>query len=256
MDAASAQSIYNQYLKDFGPDSAYTLDALERLNDARAREKDLLDQVKKAQQDNVLGYVGIGLSAMGVVAQLSYLYMHIVTTAASMGMTTSGLIAAKFAWIANAAAIGTTSSALLVFLPLLAAAVAFGIMMWAGYTQKLKEATEAQEYLNKISVTPEAPYGRVVGVYQGLREGWAPMGAGQFGIRYVERTGYYHLEKGERVSMESEARAGVGVGRGNLSISRLQFNQTFAGPISSDVDLERSGELAYRAFTRKLGNKT
>ena len=253
LDVAAAETLYNRYLKDFGADSAYTIDALDRLNDAKAREKDLLDQVAKAQNENMLGNVGIGLSAMGIVAQLFYLQMNLATTAATLHTTTGALITSKFAWLGEAAAIAGTGPALL----LAAAGITMAIMMWQGYTQKLKEATEAQEYLNKISVTPAAPYGRVAGVYQGLREGWAPIaGAGQFGIRYVERTGYYHLEKGERVSMASEARAGVGMGRGGLVVSRLQFNQHFSGPISSDVDLERSGDLAYRAFMRKLENKT
>lgn len=248
---SEAQSLYNQYLRDFGADSVYTLEASDKLNTAKSREKDVLDQITKAQTDNIVGYVGMGLSAVGVIAQVTMLRMHLSTTAGTLASTTSALLISKLAWIAHAIATGASSVALAIFHALtgplgwailaVAAAVAVGAIAWIKYQESLSGATEAQQELNGNPINPSIP----PEVYGTTGEGFQTGGIG-----VIRRTGYYKMHAGEpyaigeRYLERSSTR----------EIGEVSIVNNF-GDVTGNADVERAGEIMYRKFTEKLADK-
>jgi hypothetical protein len=77
LDVAQAQKLYDQYLQDFGSESVLTKDALDKLNEARGREKDSLDGLAKSQASVNAGYFTMGLNLFGVIGQVGMLYLKI-----------------------------------------------------------------------------------------------------------------------------------------------------------------------------------
>lgn len=90
-EVAKWQKIYNEYLRDFGSDSAYTKAALDSLTqaqeyqqEAQSGEKDAMAQVveemRKAAQaleSLTVGYIGIGLQSVGAAANVANLIVNL-----------------------------------------------------------------------------------------------------------------------------------------------------------------------------------
>jgi len=72
-EVAKWQDLVNQYLRDFGEDSAYYLDAVEQLKTAQDELKESQQDLAEAQQDNIAGYASMLMGAVGLVGQIMYL---------------------------------------------------------------------------------------------------------------------------------------------------------------------------------------
>lgn len=105
-EVAKWQELYNQYLRDFGLNSATTKDASENLINAYKKLKEANDAAAKAQRDMWMGYVGMALEIGGVVGQIANLAVHIATLKATIAATTGAETAGIFGTGLTAAGLG------------------------------------------------------------------------------------------------------------------------------------------------------
>lgn len=263
-ELAEATRIYNRYLEDFGAESSFTLEAQNRMEEADDRLTDAKKRLSDAQWQNIIGYAGMAMQIIGVYGQLYLLQSHLVIGTALMrantGATALNTAATGAATTANmglAASFKAVALSLFMnpifWLVTIILALVLAVLYLTGALDpliaKFKEVgasifgarREGEEFAETMG-------GAVTG------EGGGYMGEGQFGIRRVMRTGGYFLHAGESVLMESERRAVV-MPRAGASVRSVRMTNYFSGPISSDLDLERSGEYLFKGFMRKFEDK-
>lgn len=242
-DVAKWQGLYNQYLRDFGVDSAYTKDASENLIDAYKRLKTAQDQAAKAQQDMIFGWVGMGLEIGGVISSLIQLGVHLKTLQAIMATTTG----TEVGILGTGVTLGSLGTAALAAAPPIAAVgagywlaqqirpVGKGEQEYASFAEaaadlgitfeqlktemletvatnksfggSMDELIKYMQEYNAIAgggMAVEYSVGGKYGMITLSPEEWKQLqdlikGQGQYGIPYVQETGYYKLHKGERV---------------------------------------------------------
>jgi len=147
-EVAKWQDLVNQYLRDFGEESAYYLDALERLKEAQQRLKEAQASAAQAQQEAIVGYGTMALSALSVVSamvsvrqQIGYLSMLLKTQAApALQATTTALGTAGLAGATTQAstALSGLLSTLSTVLPIIAVIAYFlggAYLHWNEITQ-------------------------------------------------------------------------------------------------------------------------
>jgi hypothetical protein len=241
-EVAKWQALYNQYLRDFGSDSAYTKEATDNLIDAYRQLKTAQEQAAKAQQDMVFGWVGMGLEIASVISSLIQLGVHLKTLQAIMATTTG----TEVGILGTGVTLGSLGTAALAAAPPIAAVgagywlaqqirpVGKGEKEYASFVEaaadlgltfaELKDQMQATAETNshfkgsidelvKYTEQIKTEYGQYaveyrIGEQYGMitltPEEWQQLkelikGQGQYGIDYVQETGYYRLHKGERV---------------------------------------------------------
>ena len=107
-EVAKAQQEYNEYLEAFGEASIYTEEAYERLQKAIEKQTEAEKELQRAQQETIIGYVGIGLQAAELTATIPTMIKHVndfrialstanitakslVTTLGTIGAAVSGI---------------------------------------------------------------------------------------------------------------------------------------------------------------------
>jgi hypothetical protein len=250
-EVAKWQQLYNQYLRDFGLDSATTKDASENLISAYKKLKEANDAAAKAQRDMWMGYAGMALEIGGVVGQIANLAVHIAVLKATIAATTGAEAAGLFGTGLTAAGLG--AAALAAAPPIAAVGAGYwlaqqiqpvgkGEQEYASFAEaaadlgitfeqlktEMLETVETnksfggsmdelikymQEY-NALAGGGMAVQYSVGGKYGMITlspEEWKQLqdlikGQGQYGIPYVQETGYYKLHKGEQVLNPEQTR--------------------------------------------------
>ena len=81
---AELEARYSQYVRDFGESSIFAQRALEELNEARERERRLLRELRRAQQQNIIGYAGMAMYALQFARAVGYSYLELKTLKATL----------------------------------------------------------------------------------------------------------------------------------------------------------------------------
>lgn len=241
---AKWQAIYNQYLRDFGPDSAYTIDAFEKMTEAMREEEEAINDNAKAQQDMWAGYGSMGLQSVGLVGDIAQITIAIQSLGAASaiagGATGLGALTAGLTTLGSVATGILSSAAGIAILP---AAIA-NIFL------------PEEKKIMGWGISEETPPYEKEGYFPKEWWQWIPFagdiakafGGGQLGIPDVPRTGLYRLEKGETVLTPLQS-AALG-GTKSVRASITQYNT-----IARDVDFERANDRALKQLLRKFGNK-
>lgn len=246
-DVAKWQQIYDQYLHDFGANSAFTKDAYDKLTeaqgnltDAQSRSADMLTalanaqkEATKAQNELYIGFVGMGLEVLGMTANIMQLIVQIrLLKAVMLEAQATGGLAAMFGGTAGLAGVaGVLGGAT-------AGAIAFSWAKEAGMLPTLPfEIAQA---------TPLGPYAQGTTAQKILQ-----FPRGQLGIDYIPANMLIYAHKGERLLNPERAR------RDRLSETRLiNAKVTQNNTINNMADAKRAAEVTYREFLKKLGDKT
>jgi uncharacterized protein YoxC len=243
-DVAEYQALYNQYLRDFGADSAYTLNALSKLEAANSRLKTAQEGATKAQNDLYAGYLTMALSAVGIAANI-------------------GLIAVKIQEIGGAAVLAKGGLDMLaniapIIIPITVAIATEKVLETLHpelFTKAPPEKLTPEEKAMWTLATPEMRQ-TILGAH-GLGEWWTPIAdwwrsitGGQFGIPFVPETRPYLLHEGERVLTRAQADlTRERVISKTLRASVVQYNY-----ITKEVDAESITNDVYRKILRKLAS--
>jgi len=250
-DVAEAQDRYNRYLEVFGEDSVFTQRALEDLQKAREREKELIEAQAKAQQDLNFMWLSFGLQAPLTISAFIDIGKHVKTLTA--------LIAAKGGLTAAIGGLGSAflsvAPALMFIIPIVAAytkdfeAAEKAFHGWATSVEErgkdvVERMEEAREAIKEMRKEAES-----MGVGKPLAAGGGWSRGGQFGIPYVPETGLYLLHKGERVIRATE--------RIETTTPKLiNIRNTFyIQSLSSEIDLEDLSRRISEKTIEKLGEK-
>ena len=70
------EALYAHYVEEFGESSIFAQKALKELNEARERERRLLRELRRAQQENIAGYVSMALYATQFARSIGYAYVE------------------------------------------------------------------------------------------------------------------------------------------------------------------------------------
>lgn len=224
LGVSDAQERYNRYLEVFGEDATITKDAWNDLQDATDAEKEALDRAKKAQDDLSAGMITFALNLPTVAADLITMVGHFKTfkdTLLRAKSAASGL-GGKLGTLATLGEIGIVIG------------ITFAIKQGWESLMDFLFGKEQREIWERTQKTP--------------RELWG-LPPAQFGIPYVPETRPYLLHRGEEVVSAPMARMrGRG---GGVTVRQVRINQ-YIGNVSSDVDVSRMAEGAYRKLMRKL----
>lgn len=255
---AELQDRYNRYLEVFGKDSVFTQRALEDLTDAQNKQKEAMDALAKAQQDMIMGYIGIGLQAPVAIAGIIDVAFHI-SNVIKLIKGKGGFIAALKAAGISLGSLGTAFlaalPALMFIIPIVLAytkdfeAAENAFHGWATTTEErgkdvIERMEEAREAIKEMRKEAES-----MGVGKPLAAGGGWTRGGQFGIPYVPETGLYLLHKGERVIRATER---IETTTPKLINIRNVF---YIGNVSSETDIEELSRRISEKTIEKLGEK-
>jgi len=250
-EVAKWQAIYNQYLKDFGPDSAYTLDALDQLNQAIDNQTEAVKQDAKAQTDMWAGYASMGLQSVGLVGDIAQITTAIQSLGAAAGV--AGGATGLGALTAGLTTLGSIAMSVLApITALLSSASMIAVLPAALANLTLPEEKKIMGW----GISEETPPYEKEGYFPSEWWQWIPFagdiakafGVGQLGIPRVEKTGPHWLEKDETVltPLQSATLGGAKTVRATIT----QYNT-----IASGFDFERANDRALKQLLRKFGNK-
>jgi hypothetical protein len=233
--------IYLQYLKDFGPNSALTLDALDKLRKANEDLATAQGQAKSAADSMIAGYVSMGMASIGDVAQIGLLSLKIQELG-GLSMALAPLITA-FESLAVAIA------------PIAVLIAASAIGRWA--KENLAELNKAQGLPEEAPFIPNAPTSPSLTSEQknwllDTFKGW--LGIGQFGIPFVPQTGPYYLHEGESVLTKGQSRVQSGLAAERqmriLQAHVTQYNTIYT-PLDEDAMARRLVKKVMQSFADK-----
>jgi hypothetical protein len=246
-DVASAQALYNQYLRAFGSESSYTKEALGKLEKAQSDLKDALRASAKAQQDNIAGYVGMALEGVGLISTLITMGVHLELLNAQLAAS-GGLLAT----IKGATAAGTVGGTLATALGIGAGAAVAGVAVeeykHAKYAEVPTGLTPQGAVMYEFGTDVFKEQTRIGQKAKSVWDtlfGWIPHG--QFGIPYT-REGVIYAHEGERLLSQPEAVRYRD--RGGLISAKVTMYNT----ITKMVDADAVAERAFRKLLEKLGN--
>jgi len=256
-EVAEWQNLYNEYLRDFGADSAFTKDAAENLAEAYKKLKDAQDAAAKAQNDMNIGYVGMVLESASVVSSVISLITHVqllkATLAATGGETIFGTLAKELAGVSTALASGFGAGEMSIF-GTGAVGTAAGLLaplavvlppLLLDFAGKQAEALEKNPTLAEMQKQIRAGGAMAMGGNPYYK------GEGQHGIDYIYDTGYYRLHKGERVLNPEQTRRNV------LGATRpIQATVTQYNTITQEADADAAADRAFRKLLKRFADKT
>jgi len=250
-DVAEWQGIYNQYLHDFGADSAYTKNAYEKLTEAQGNlsdaQSDAADALKNltdaqnavvnAQNQMYLGFVSMGLEVVGMAGSIMQLIVQLRILNALMLETqaTGGLfggVVAEFGGTAGLAAAGSVLGGAT------AGAIAFNWAKEAGLLPTLP--------IDITQATPLSPFAQGSTIQKIMQ-----FPHGQLGIDYIPANMLIYAHKGERLLNPEQTRR-ERIGGARLITAKVTQNNT----INNMADAKRAAEVAYQQFLKKLGDKS
>jgi len=266
-DVEEAQKRYNQYLKDFGADCIYTIQAYEELQRAIERQKQAEEELQRTQQATIMGYVGIGLQIGELIATVPTMIKHVNDL--KIALSTANISASTFA-----AALGTIGAALAgIFLGIEAANAlceAFGSIgaiasIVIGVLTSIAAITAAIALNVSIAsagfaaLAGVAAFGAAMAIQGGYRaatsetqptETTAPempiAGERQYG-GIIPETGLYMLHAGEHVTPANKA-----IERSAPKMIQIR-NTFYINNISSEIDIEELSERVSARTFEKLG---
>lgn len=143
-----------QYTKEFGEESVYTQDIADKLNIAREREADALKDVQRAQKQNVIGYITMGLAATNLIPTLVSVAQRLRYIGDVSGAVGGAAAAAEAAVAAKTGGIAAGISAAIT--PVAAAAfvaapfVAYALMTPEERREKRMEAYQQQSMAAQV----------------------------------------------------------------------------------------------------------
>jgi flagellar hook-basal body complex protein FliE len=261
-EVAEWQKLYNQYLRDFGADSAFTKDASDNLTEAYKHLKDAQDAAAKAQQDMTVGYVGMVLESASVVSSVISLITHVKMLQATLASTSGeaglgalikGLTGASLAATESVTAFAAAGESMSM-LGFGAAGTAAGLLaplavvlppLLLDFAGRQEKALEENPTLREMQKQIRAGGAMAMGGNPYYK------GEGQHGIDYIYDAGYYRLHKGERVLNAEQTRRNV------LGATRpIQATVTQYNTITQQADAEAAADRAFRKFLKKCADKT
>lgn len=258
-DVVKWQQLYNQYLRDFGSDAAFTKDALDNLTAAQNNLNDVQAAAAKAQNDMNMGYVGMVLESTGVVASLVDVAYHIRVLNALMlesggvaGGLGAGLGGLGVAFGGLGTAISGAGDALAAFVAgsggaITALILGLDLIRELNYQATPEETRwqiEQYEKLNKEVGLPNTQFGG--SLFRKL------FPVGQYGVEDVPETGLWLLHKHERVlNPEQTRRERVASATRPIVASVTQYNT-----ITQKADADAAADRAYRKLLDKFANKS
>jgi len=240
-------AIYLQYLKDFGPNSAMTLDALDKLRKANEDLATAQGQAKSAADSMIAGYVSMGMASVGDVAQIGLLVLKI--------QELGGLS------MALAPLIGAFESLAVAIAPIAALVASAAIGRWA--KENIKQLNEKQGLPEDVIPSPGISLTKgqkdwfvqagesIANAFAGIGK-W--LGGGQFGIPFVPETGPYYLHEGERVLTKGQSRVQRGLAAERqmriLQAHVTQYNTIYT-PLDEDAMARRLIKRVMQNFADK-----
>jgi len=251
-DVAEAQAVYNRYLQVFGEESAFTQQAYEQLQEAIKNQKEAEEKLQKAQQDTIMGYVGIALQIGDIIGTIPTMIMHIkmlsytmkmANTSASTLAGTLGVIGAVLGGIflgveaakaltdafgeAGAAASMILGSLIAIAAILAAIALNVSIISFGG-----------------AAIAGIAAFGAAMAIYGG----YLAMAEGEYQYGgYVPETGLYVLHAGEYVVPKNEVETITRTPKVVNIRMPIYINQ-----VTKEVDIERAADLATRKVLKVI----
>lgn len=247
-EVAKWQSLYNQYLRDFGADSAITKDASENLIDAYKRLKETQEAATKAQSDMVFGFVGMGLEATGIIGTLVSLAYHVKVLKATLAA--AGIESAGFA--TSLGGIGAAATTALPPVLLLMGAIAANKLI-----EEQKEAWKSQ-FPKEVQKGMILPKGMIEGqkeaqdtIFNALKNLIGGIPHGQLGIDYIPENMLIYAHKGEKLlNPEQTRRERIVTGNRPIQANVTQYNT-----ITREADADAAADRAYQKLLKKLGAK-
>jgi len=228
---ADAQEWYNRCLEVFGENSVYTKDAWNDLQGATDAEKDSLNRAREAQDDMNAGMITFGLSAVGIGSNIITAISHIndFKNALSDAKTMVSGLGGALAGLSGAAGLAVSGAIIAPFAGIAIEAIRTGEEMYA----------------QQMALPESERFGAFRAPSEALRRSVTR----QFG-GFLPETGWFYGHKGEEVVAAPIARMSSR-GGGGVTVRHVTINQ-YIGNVSSDVDVTRMGEGAYRKFMRKM----
>ena len=257
-DVAKWQFLYNQYLRDFGSESAYTKNAYENLAAAQKQLQSAQETSMKALSDMWVGYLGMGLTSFGIVASSIDLMYHVKVLKAITGANEElgGFAAAWGAGIAIPVTLAIVGSiAIEEYLKELtkepATTAPAGIQaVWSAIPVTQRQGMKLQENLQNIwdwltgGGSQASPATELPPILQQVPHG-------QLGIDYIPQNMLIYAHKGERLLNPERTR------QDRLSLTRpIIAKVTQHNIITKTADAERAADAAYQKILKKLGDKT
>jgi len=251
-EVAKAQQEYNEYLEAFGEASIYTKEAYERLQEAIERQRDAEQQLQRAQQETIIGYIGIALQIGDIIGTIPTMILHIHMLQATMKTAS---IAAK----TLTASLGTIGAVL--------AGFAAGVMVVQALTEAFGQTGAAASAIIGVLVMVAAILAKMALSVSILSFGGAALaGIAAFGAAmaaygaysyatykpkqyggYIPETGLYLLHAGEYVVPKHETHK-------TTKMINATINQYVT--VTKEVDWTIASRRAIDQLIEELGEKS
>lgn len=258
-EVAEAQARYNRYLQVFGENSVFTQRAYEELQRAIERQKEAEQDLQRAQQETMIGYVGMTLQIGELIATIPTMIKHVndlrialsmtnasastlTTTLGTIGAVLGGIFLGVEAAKALTDAFGELGAAASIILGVLTTIAA----ITAAIALNVSIATAGFAALAGIAAfgAGMAAYG----AYKAAKPESEIKGEKQYG-GFIPETGLYTLHAGEYVIPANNV-----IEKTTPKITHIS-NTFYIDNISSEIDIERVAEYATKKMLEKLDKK-